>query len=99
MNLEPTQILDGISRSLLGATMAFGTKDLSVEIENAGTVNVLLANNEIDIGEVITDDIKSMAQECLTNAQPQQANKFSLGSSTFTQHTNGKVSGMGKTKF
>jgi len=40
MKLEPTQILDGISRSLLGALMAFGTKDLNVNIENVGTVQV-----------------------------------------------------------
>jgi hypothetical protein len=40
MNLEPTQILDGISRSLLGALMAFGCKDLNVNIENIGTVQV-----------------------------------------------------------
>jgi hypothetical protein len=38
MKLEPTQVLDGISRSLLGTLMAFGTKDLNVDIENIGTV-------------------------------------------------------------
>lgn len=47
MGLEPTQILDGIARSLLGAVMAFGTKDLSVDIENAGTVHVSVFDEDI----------------------------------------------------
>ena len=46
MKLEPTQILDGISRSLLGALMAFGTKDLNVEIENVGSVTVTVLDED-----------------------------------------------------
>jgi hypothetical protein len=46
MKLEPTQILDGISRSLLGALMAFGTKDLNVEIENVGSVKVTVLDED-----------------------------------------------------
>ena len=46
MKLEPTQILDGISRSLLGALMAFGTKDLNVEIENVGSVIVTVLDKD-----------------------------------------------------
>jgi len=38
--LSPEQILDGIARSLLGASVAFATKDLKVDIENVGTVQV-----------------------------------------------------------
>lgn len=45
MKLKPTQILDGISRSLLGALMAFGTKDLNVDIENIGTVQVSIVDD------------------------------------------------------
>jgi len=40
LDLSPEQILDGIARSLLGASVAFGTKDLKVDIENVGTVQV-----------------------------------------------------------
>jgi len=40
LGLEPTQILDGIARSLLGATIAFGTKELTVDIEKQGLVQV-----------------------------------------------------------
>ena len=40
LGLSPEQILDGIARSLLGASVAFGTKDLNVDIENVGTVQV-----------------------------------------------------------
>lgn len=46
MGLESTQILDGIARSLLGVVMAFGAKDLSVVIENAGRVEVSILDNE-----------------------------------------------------
>ena len=40
MNLEPTQILDGLSRTLLSAAMVFDTRDFSISIEKVGTVEV-----------------------------------------------------------
>lgn len=40
LDLSPEQVLDGIARSLLGASVAFGTKDLKVAIENIGMVQV-----------------------------------------------------------
>ncbi|KPV98310.1 hypothetical protein AN214_00071 [Pseudoalteromonas sp. P1-9] len=42
LDLESTQILDGLSRSLLSAAQAFGTKDLNVQIDNVGKVTVKL---------------------------------------------------------
>lgn len=57
MQLEPEQILDAISRALLGALIAFGAKDLNVEIESVGSVNATilgesdqesLANKSVD---------------------------------------------------
>ncbi len=46
MGLESTQILDGIARSLLGVVMAFGAKDLTVVIENAGRVEVPVLDHQ-----------------------------------------------------
>jgi hypothetical protein len=46
LDLNPEQILDGIARSLLGASVAFGTKDLKVDIENVGTVQVSVEDGE-----------------------------------------------------
>ena len=40
LGLETTQILYAIARSLLGATLVLGTKELTVEIENQGSVKV-----------------------------------------------------------
>ena len=40
MELEPKQILDGIAKTLLAATVALEVKELSVNIENVGTVEV-----------------------------------------------------------
>ena len=40
LSLESTQILDGLSRSLLSAAHAFGTKDLNVKIDNIGEVTL-----------------------------------------------------------
>lgn len=40
MELEPKQILDGIARTLLSATIAFETKSLTVNIDNVGSVEV-----------------------------------------------------------
>jgi len=45
LNLNPEQILDGIARSLLGASVAFGTKDLKMDIENVGTVQVSVVDS------------------------------------------------------
>lgn len=42
LELEPTQILDGLSRSLLSAANAFGTKELNVNIEGVGEVKMTL---------------------------------------------------------
>lgn len=42
LELEPTQILDGLSRSLLSAANAFGTKELNVNIESVGEVKMTL---------------------------------------------------------
>ncbi|WP_100916000.1 hypothetical protein [Pseudoalteromonas spongiae] len=44
LGLEPTQILDGLSRSLLSAANAFGTKELTVSIEGVGEVKMTLSN-------------------------------------------------------
>jgi len=46
MALEPQQILDGIARSLLGATAALGTSKLSVSIENFGSCEVVINSEE-----------------------------------------------------
>jgi len=46
MELEPEQILDGIARSLLGATAALGTNKLSVSVENFGTCDVVINNQD-----------------------------------------------------
>ena len=46
LDLSPEQILDGIARSLLGASVAFGTKDLKVAIENVGMVQVSVVDGE-----------------------------------------------------
>jgi len=46
MELEPEQILDGIARSLLGATAALGTNKLSVAVENFGTCDVVINNQD-----------------------------------------------------
>lgn len=40
--LEPEQILDGIARALLGASAAFGTKNVSLTIAGVGTCEVLM---------------------------------------------------------
>lgn len=40
MELSATQILDGIARSLLAANIAFESKQLAVDIEGIGKVNV-----------------------------------------------------------
>ena len=44
MDLAPEQILDGIARSLLGATSALGTNELSVSVEGFGSCNVTIDN-------------------------------------------------------
>ncbi len=42
LDLEPEQVLDGISRTLLAAAQAFGTKELSVKIAGTGSCEVRL---------------------------------------------------------
>jgi hypothetical protein len=46
LGLEPVQILDGVSRSLLSLAVAFGTKKLSVDIDDVGTCKVNLTQPE-----------------------------------------------------
>lgn len=50
--LEPQQILDGIARALLGATAAFGTRQLSLSIAGVGQCDVTMDVDEQASGQV-----------------------------------------------